>query len=225
MLGLFSVGQWPLVRDSEHLSRPTSILKISNRGHWLPSIRFGIYKQNKDKNDYTFCTKASLAILHKSGNMVFGSTGYDDRAGEILKKLVKWFSNFKFYTIISQQGCTSNIDNVVEQYENIGVKTFVIPNNLACLGTPILNRLPVKPIVVGNQSSGFSLDILGDLQTYNESFKGYLEPYIKYKQWKKNILENNGNLMDLLLTKDQIIDHEIGYHRRGGRWKKNKFNH
>ncbi len=191
----------------EHIATPTALAKQTNKGHWYPNMRYDVYKNQK------FVTRLYHNLLHKSGNIVFISQGYSDKETAGFALLKKWFANFDFYTIINKTQCHQPIQEVIDAYKNIGVNALTIENNISGKTGPILNKLPKKHIVVGEQHNGYAIDILGGFQVYNSYFKNYTDPYHSYSDYKQFVLDGKKKWKDLLL-KTEEVNYHTSYHTK-----------
>lgn len=201
---------------AEHISVPTALAKATNKGAWYPNFRYNIYKDGK------LVSKINHSLLHTSGNLVFLNRGYNAEEISTLKLIVIWFGMFDVYTIIDKKALWQPFDQVVKAYEDIGVKVLHIEDNITNKTGPLLDQLPKKPIIVGEQTNGYAVDMLGGFQVYNSYFSNYVEPYHHYKEYANFVRQGQKTWKDLLLTVDEI-DYHTGFHTKPRKTKQYKF--
>ncbi len=192
---------------AEHITVPTGLAKQTNKGHWYPNWRFEIYYKQK------YLCKLYHNLIHKSGNIVFINTGYSDNELKGIGMLVKYFNLFDVYTITNESSCYQPINEIQQAYESVGVKFLSIETNITrCVG-PVLDQLPKKVMIMGEQENGYSINVTGGFQTYSSYYKGYIDPYQRYSEYKQFVLEGKKQWKDLLLTKEEI-DFHTGFHTK-----------
>ena len=214
MLPPFSINGKKL--GLEHIAVPTALAKSVNKGGWYPNFRFTIYKNGKP------VTKLYHNLIHTSGNIVFLNRGYNAEEIHTMQLIVKFFGLFDVYTIIDKGALWQPFDEVVKAYEDIGVNVLHIEDNITNKSGPLLQQLPKKPIIFGEQTNGYAVDFVGGFQVYNSYFANYIEPYHHYKEYKRFVSEGQKTWHDLLLTADEI-DYHTGFHTKPRKSKQYKF--
>jgi len=200
----------------QHISAPTGLAKQTNKGCWYPNWRFEVYRNKKSVG------RLYHNLLHKSGNIVFVNVGYSEQELTGFKMFRKFFSSFDFYTISNISSCYQPTSEIKEAYESIGINWLSIRTNITSNIGEVLNKLPKKPILVGEMGGGIAIDLIGGFQVYNSYFDNYTDPYHNYSDYKQFVLEGKKEWKDLLLKTDEVAYH-TGYHTRPKKNQQYKF--
>ena len=185
MINIFSIDGVPC--NHKEVAVPTGYLKM--HFDFLPTIHFVAYKYDGWLRRHTITAKINVNFLHKSGNIVLASNGYDDELLQQLKKINKYFVKFDKYMIVTSTSKDQSVSDMINTYDELGYKTFDCTKNVLRDFREIEKSFVYKPIVL-EQYEKFGLDMKEGFQIYNKNSPKYIHPYHHFRDLK-NFVSNS----------------------------------